>query len=182
MRSRPCSWHHWLGLGKTGFCGRVCEAALPHRKKSHSEGFLTFACIRHLYHYQCPSQVKDVFATLDAASSSNHQSLAVEPFTRSAYGMHDLSPLSGSYSCERCSHCPIVDYLGPSLVRDLKSCPVVEILHVRFGADLILPSLTVSLVETPVLPTDGANCRGGFWGPDTASKRFWPKSPQTMNL
>ena len=126
--------------------------------------------------------MKNVFATLDTASSSNHQSLAVEPFARSAYGMHDLSLLSGSYSCERCSQCPLVDYLGPSLVRDSKSCPVVEILHVRFGEDLILPSLTVSLVETPVLPTDGANCRGGFWGPGPASKWFWLKNPQTMNL
>ena len=121
--------------------------------------------------------MKDVFAALDAASSSNHQSLTVEPFARSAYGMHDLSPLNGSYSCERCSHCPLVDYLGPSPVRDLKSCPVVEILHVQFGADLILPSLTLSLVETQVLPIDGANCKGGFWGPGPTRKWFWPKSP-----
>ena len=126
--------------------------------------------------------MKDVFAALGAASSSNHQSLIVEPFDRFAYGMHDPSLLSGFYLCERCSHCPLVDYLGPSLVRDLKNCPAVENLHVRFGAGLILPFLTVSLVETQVLPTDGANCRGGFWGPGPASKWFWPKSPQTMNL
>ena len=106
--------------------------------------------------------MKDVFAALSAASSSDHQSLVVEPFDRFAYRTHDSSLLSGFYSCEKCSHCPLVDYLGPSLVRDLKNCPAVEILHVRFGADLILPSLTVSLVETQVLPTDGANCRGGF--------------------
>ena len=104
--------------------------------------------------------MKNVFAGLNAASSSNRQSLAVEPFARCACGTRDPSLLSGFYSCERCSHCPLVDYLGPSLVRDLESCPVVEILHVRFGADLILPSLTVSLVETQVLPTDGANCKG----------------------
>ena len=96
--------------------------------------------------------MKDVFAALGAASSSNHQSLAVEPFARSAYGRHDLSPLSGFYSCERCSHCPLVDYLGPSFVRDSKNCPAVGNSHVRFGADLILPFLTVSLVETQVLP------------------------------
>ena len=160
-----------------GFWGCVCEAVLPRRKKSRSEGFPTFACIRHPYYYQCPSRAKDVFAGLDAASFSNHQSLAVEPFARCACGTRDLSLLSDFYSCERCSHCPLVDYLGPSLVRDLESCPAVEILHVQFGVDLILPSLTVSLIETQVLPTDGANCRGGFWGPGPASKWFWPKSP-----
>ena len=119
--------------------------------------------------------MKDVFAALDAASSSNR--LVVEPFDRFAYGVRDLSPLSGFYSCERCSHCPLIDYLGPSLVRDSKNCPAVGSLHVRFGANLILPFLTVSLVETQVLPTDGANCRDCFWGPGPASKWFWPKSP-----
>ena len=114
--------------------------------------------------------MKDVSAALGAASSSDHQSLVVEPFDRFAYGMHDPSLLSDFYSCERCSHCPLVDYLGPSLVRDLKNCPAVENLHVRFGADLILPFLTISLVETQVLPIDGANCRGGFWGPGPASE------------
>ena len=109
--------------------------------------------------------MKDAFAALGAASSSNHQSLAVEPFDRFAYGMHDLSLLSGFYSCEKCSHCPLIDYLGPSLVRDSKNCPTVGNLHVRFGADLILPFLTVSLVETQVLPTDGANCKVNLWGP-----------------
>ena len=99
---------------------------------------------------------------LGAASSSNHQSLTVEPFDRFAYGMHDLSLSSGFYSCERCSHCPLVAYLGLSLVRDSKNCPAVGNPHVRFGVDLILPFLTVSLVETQVLPTDGVNCRGGF--------------------
>ena len=130
--------------------------------------------------------MKDVVAALGAASSSNHQSLAVEPFDRFAYGMHDLSLLSDFYLCKRCSHCPLIDYLGPSLIRDSKNCPTVGNLHVRFGADLILPFLTISLVETQVLPTDGANCRGGFWGgfwgPGLTSKWFWPKSPLTMNL
>ena len=160
-----------------GFCGCVYEAVLPRRKKSRSEGFPTFACIRHPYYCQCPSRAKDVFAGLDAASSSNHQSLAVEPFTRCACGTRDLSLLSGFYSCERCSHWPLVACLGLSLVRDSKNCPAVGNLHVRFGTDLILPFLTVSLVETQVLPTDGANCRGGFWGPGPTSKWFWPKSP-----
>ena len=126
--------------------------------------------------------MKVVSTALGAASSSDHQSLVVEPFDRFAYGMHDPSLLNGFYSCERCSHCPLVDYLGPSLVRDLKNCHAVEILHVRFGADLILPSLIVSLVETQVLPTDSANCKSSFWGPGLASKWFWPQSPQTMNL
>ena len=121
--------------------------------------------------------MKDVSATFGVASSSDHQSLVVEPFDHFAYGMHDPSLLSGFYSCERCSHCPFVDYLGPSLVRDLKNCPAVENLHVRFGADLILPFLTVSLVNTQVLPTDGANCGGSFWSPGPASEWFWPKSP-----
>ena len=116
--------------------------------------------------------MKDVFAALGATSSSNHQSLVVEPYDRFAYGMHDPSLLSGFYLCERCSHCPLVDYLGLSLVQDSKNYPAVGNLHVRFGADLILPFLTVSLVETQVLPTDGANCKGGFWGPGPVNRRF----------
>ena len=114
--------------------------------------------------------MKDVFAALGAASSSNHQFLAIKPFNRFAYGMHDLSLSSGFCSCEKCSHCPLVACLGLSPVRDSKYCPAVGNPHVRFGVDLILPFLTVSLVETQVLPTDGANCRVGLWGPDPTSK------------
>ena len=119
--------------------------------------------------------MKDVSTVLGAAFSSNHQSLVVEPFDRFAYGMHDPSLLSGFYSCERCSRYPLADYLGLSLVQYLKNCPAVENLHVQFGADLILPFLAFSLVETPILPTDGANCKDCFWGPGPASRRFWPK-------
>ena len=114
--------------------------------------------------------MKDVFATLGASSSSNHQFLAVKPFDRFAYGMHDLSLSSGPCSCERCSHCPLVACLILSLVRDSKSYPAVGNLHVRFGADLILPFLTASLVETQVFPTNGANCRVGLWGPGPTSR------------
>ena len=92
--------------------------------------------------------MKDVFAALGAASSSNHQSPAREPFDHFAYGMHGLSLSIGFYSCERCSHCPLVACLGLSLVRGSKNCPAVGSLHVRSGADLILPFLTVSLVKT----------------------------------
>ena len=74
--------------------------------------------------------MKDVFAALGATTSSNHQSLAVEPFDRFAYRMHDLSLSSGFYSCERCSHYPLVACLGLSLVRDSKNCPAVGNLHV----------------------------------------------------
>ena len=114
--------------------------------------------------------MKDVFAALGATSSSNHQFLAVKPFDRFVYGMHDLSLSSGSCSCERCSHCPLVACLGLSPVRDSKNFPTVGNLHIRFSADLILPFLTVSLVETQVLPTDGANCRVCVWGPGPASE------------
>ena len=114
--------------------------------------------------------MKDVFAALGAASSSNHQFLTVKPFDRFAYGMHDLSLSSGFCLCERCSHCPLVACLGLSPVRDSKNCPAVGNLHVRLSADLILPFLTVSLVETQVLPTDGANCKVGLWGPSPTGK------------
>ena len=114
--------------------------------------------------------MKDVAAVLGAAFFLNRQSLIVKPFNRFAYGMHDPSLLSGFYSCERCSRCPLADYLGPSLVRYLKNCPAVENLQVQFGAGLILPFLTVSLVKTQILSTDGTNCKGGFWGPGPASK------------
>ena len=126
--------------------------------------------------------MKNVSTVLGAAFSSNHQSLVVKPFDRFAYGMHGPSLLSGFYSCERYSRCPLADYLGLSLVRYLQNCLAVENLHVRFGAGLILPFLTVSLVETQILPIDGANCKVGFWGPGPANRQFWPKRPSTMNL
>ena len=87
-----------------GSCGRIYEAALPHRKKSCLEGFLIFACIHCPHHCWCPSRVKDAFAALGVASSSSHQFLAVKPFNRFAYGMHGLSLSSGFCSCGRYSH------------------------------------------------------------------------------
>ena len=145
---KPGSWHHWQCPDKMDFCGRACKAALLRRKKSRSEEFLIVACIRYPHHCYCPSRVEDVFAALGATFSSSHRSLTVEPFDRFAQGMHDPSSLNGFHSCERCSHCPHVVYFGPSLVRDSENCPVVRNLHVQFGADLILPFFTVSLVET----------------------------------
>ena len=165
-----------------GSCDRACEAAPPHTRTFHSGGFSFFVCTLHPHRCLYPKRAKDVSAGPDAASSSNHQSLVVEPSARCAGGTRDLSLSSDFYLCERCSHCPLVDYLGPSLVQGLQSCLAVEILHVQFGADLILPSLTVSLVETQVLPTDGANCRGSIWGSGPTGGRFWPKGPTTMNL
>ena len=106
--------------------------------------------------------MKDVFAALGAASSSSYRFLAIKPCDRFAYGMRDLSLSSDFCSCERCSHCPLATCLDLSPVRDSKSCLTVGSLLVLFGADLILPFLTVSLVETQVLPTDDSNCRVNF--------------------
>ena len=145
-----------------GFCGRVCEVTLPHRKKSRLEGFLISACIHCPHHCSCPSWVKDIFAALGATSSSSHRFLAVKPCDRFAYGIRDFSLSSDFCSCGRCSHCPLVACLDLSPVRGSKSCLVIGSLRVRFGADLILPFLTVSLVETQVLLTDGANYRVNF--------------------
>ena len=114
--------------------------------------------------------MKDVFAALGAASSSSHQFLAVEPCDHFAYGMHDISLSSDFCSCGRCSHCLLVACLDLSPVRDSKSCLAVGNLRARFGTDLILPFLTVSLVETQVLPTDDANYRVDVWGPGPASR------------
>ena len=79
--------------------------------------------------------------------------------------MRDLSLSSDFCSCGRCLHYPLAACLDLSPVRGSKSCLVVGGLRVRFGADLILPFLTVSLVEALVLPTDDANCRVSLWGP-----------------
>ena len=106
--------------------------------------------------------MKDVFVALSITSSSSHRFLAVKPCDRFAYGMRDLSLSSDFYSCGRCSHYPLAACLDLYPVRDSKSCLVVGSLRVRFGADLILPFLTVSLVETQVLPTDDSNCRVNF--------------------
>ena len=76
--------------------------------------------------------------------------------------MRDLSLSSDFYSCGRCSHYPLAACLNLSPVRDTKSCLAVGSLRVRFGADLILPFLTVSLVEAQILPIDGAICRVNF--------------------
>ena len=96
--------------------------------------------------------------------------------------MRDLSLLSDFCSCGRYLHYPLVACLDLFLVRGLRSCPAVRSLRVLFGADLILPSLTVSLAEAQVLPTDGANCRVTIRGPDPTGMGFWPKEPKTMNL
>ena len=108
--------------------------------------------------------MKDVFATLGVTSSSNRRFLAVEPYDHFAYGMRDIFLLSDFYSYGRCLHYPLVAYLDLSPVRGSRSCLVVESLRVPFGADLILPFLTVSLVEARVLPTDGANYRVSIRG------------------
>ena len=125
---------------------------------------------------------RSVSAALGAASSSSHQFLAIKPFNRFAYGMHDLSLLSDFGSCGRCLHYPLVACLDLFLVRGLRSCLAVRSLRVLFGTNLILPSLTVSLAEAQVLPTDGANCRVTIRGPDPTGMGFWPKEPKTMNL
>ena len=106
--------------------------------------------------------MKDVSAVLGAAFSSNHQSLVVKPFDYFAHGMHGPSPLNGFYSCERCSRFPFDDYLGLSLVRYLKNCPAIENLHVRFGAGLILPFLTVRLSRHKFSPQTAPIVRADF--------------------
>ena len=91
--------------------------------------------------------------------------------------MRDLSLSSDFRSCGRYLHYPLVACLDLSPVRGSRSCPVVGSLHVPFGAYLILPSLTVSLAEAQVLPTDGANCRVAIQGPGPTGMGFWPKEP-----
>ena len=99
---------------------------------------------------------------LGVAFSSSHQSLFVKPFDHFARGMHDPSPLNGFYSCKRCSRFPLADYLGLSLVRYLKNCPAIENLHVRFGAGLILPFLTVRLSRHKFSPQTVPIVRADF--------------------
>ena len=89
-----------------------------------------------------------VFVALGVTSSSSRRFLVVEPYDHFAYGMRDLSLLSGLCSWGRCLHYPLIAYLGLSAVRGSRSCLAVESLHVPFDTDLILPFLTVSLVET----------------------------------
>ena len=91
--------------------------------------------------------------------------------------MRDLSLLRDFGSCGRCLHYPLVACLDLSPVRGSRSCLAVGSLRVPFGADLILPFLTVSLVEARVLPTDGANCRVTIRGPGPTVMGFWPKEP-----
>ena len=99
---------------------------------------------------------------LGAAFSSSRQSLFVKPFDRLSHGMHDPSPLNDFYSYERYSRFPLVGYLGRSLVRHLKNCPVVENLRVRFGAGLILPFLTVHLSRHKFSPQTAPIVGVGF--------------------
>ena len=108
--------------------------------------------------------MKDTFAALGVTSSSSRRFLAVEPYDHPAFGMRDLSLSSDFCSCGRYLRYPLVACLDFFPVRGSRSCPAVGSLRVPFGADLILPSLTVSLVEAQVLPIDGANCRVSIWG------------------
>ena len=96
---------------------------------------------------------------LSVTSSSSRRFLAVEPYDRFAFGMRVLSLLSDFCSCGRYLRYPLVACLDLFPVRGSRSCPAVGSPRVPFGADLILPSLTVSLAEAQVLPTDGTNCR-----------------------
>ena len=107
----------------------------------------------------------DVFVALDVTFPSSRRFLAVEPCDRFAYGMRDISLSSDFCSCGKCLHYPIVACLDLSLVRGSKNCLAVGRLCVRFGADLILPFLTVSLVEAQFLPTNDVNCKVTLWGP-----------------
>ena len=145
-------------------------------------GFSIFTCLHCPLHRWCPDWRKDAFAALGATSSLSRRFLAVEPYYRSAFGMCNLSPSSDFYSCGRYLRYPLVACLDLFPVRGSKSCPTVGSLRVLFGADLILPSLTVSLAEAQVLPTDGANCRVAVQDPDPTGMGFWPKEPETMNL
>ena len=165
-----------------GFCGRVCEVALPHRRRFHLAGFSISACTHCPPHHWCPDWGKDAFVALGVTFSLSHRFLAVEPYDRPAFGMRDLSLSSDFCSCGRYLHYPLVACLKLSPVRGSKSCPAVGSLRVPFGADLILPSLTVSLAEAQVLPTDGTNCRVAIRGPSPTSIGFWPKELETMNL
>ena len=171
-----------LGPCKTDFCSRVCEVTLPRRRRFHLARFSTFSCTHCPPHRWCLNWGKDAFATIDATSSSSSQFLTVEPYDHFTFGMRDLSLLSNFCSCERYLHYPLVACLDLSPVRGSRSCPAVGSLRVPFGADLILPSLMVSLAEAQILPTDGTNCRVTIWGPGPTGMGFWPKEPETMNL
>ena len=171
-----------LGPCKTGFCGHVCEVAVPHRRRFHLAGFSIFACTHYPLHRWCPDWGKDAFAALGITSSSSRQFLTVEPYYRPAFGMRDISLSSDFCSCGRYLRYLLVACLDLFPVRGSKSCPAVGSLRVPFSADLILPSLTISLAEAQVLPTDGANCRVTIQGLGSTGMGFWPKEPETMNL
>ena len=51
-------------------------------------------------------------------------------------------------------------------------------MRVPFGTDLILPFPTVALVEAPILPTGGANCKVTIWSPSPTSMGSWSKEPR----
>ena len=148
----PYLWRRLLGPCKTDFCGRICEVALPHRRRFHLAGFLTFACTHCHPHRWCPDWGKDAFVVLGATSSSSRRFLIVKPYYRPAFRMHDLSLLSDFCSCGRYLRYPLVTCLDLFPVRGSESCPAVGSLRVPFSANLILPSLMVSLAEAQVFP------------------------------
>ena len=162
-----CTWRCLPSPCRTDFCDCVCEVVLHHRRRFHLVEFSTFACIRCPLHRWCPGWKRDAFDALDATSSSGYQFPTVELCYRPAFRMHDLSPLNGFYSYERYIHYPLVACLDLFPVRGKESCPAVRSLQAPFSADLILPYLTVALVETQVLLTDGANCRVTIRGPSS---------------
>ena len=96
---------------------------------------------------------------LGVTSSSSRRFLAVEPYDRPVFRMRDLSLSSDFCLCGRYLRYPLVACLDLSPVRGSRSCLAVGSLRVPFGANLILPSLTVSLAEAQVLPIDSANYR-----------------------
>ena len=160
------------------FCGRVCEAALSHRRRFHLAGFSIFTCTHCPPHCWCPDWGKDAFVALGATSSSSRRFLTIEPYYRPAFGMRDLSLSSDFCSSGRYLRYPLIACFDLFPVRGSKSCPIVGSLHVPFGADLILPSLMVSLAKAQVLPTDGASCRVTIQGPGPTVWGSGPRSPK----
>ena len=131
-----------------------------------------------LYHW-CLDWGKDAFVALDVTSSSSHRFLAVEPYDCPAFRMRNLSLSSDFCSCGRYLHYPLVACLNLSPIQSSRSYPTVGSLHVPFGADLILPSLMVSLTEAQVLPIDGANCRIAIRGPSPTGMGSSSKEPRS---
>ena len=124
------------------------------------------------------------FAVHGVVSFSSCLSLVAWPDCCFVFGTRDCPLGNGFGSSGWYAHSPLDSFHCPNFAQGQEDYFATEALWVLsdrdlfsmgfLGVDLTLPCLTVTLTNTRVLPTDGANCRDKVWNP---SPNVWNPGP-----